>query len=74
MIDQLIKYLKEHKQDFAPTQDYQRQGGYCSTCWHIEDVEVNDLDMQSLFNCIEEFSKSFQEGGDNSWRNPLVKS
>lgn len=72
MIKQLIEYLKHHKQDFAPTQkyamDYGDTDGPCSVS-----TDVNDLDMDALWKAIEEFESTFQEGGENAHRNPLVK-
>ncbi len=73
MIKELIDYLKQHKQDFAPTQEYQMQAGFCSTCWRTEDVCVNDLNMDALWGAIEAFESTFQEGGENAHRNPLNK-
>jgi len=72
-MSKLVEFLKSRKKDFAPTETYQHQGGYCSTCWHTEDVQVNDLDMDALYSLIEEFEASFQAGGENSHRNPLNK-
>lgn len=38
-----------------------------------EETEVQVIDWEKFEEALEEFSRTFQEGGENPHRNPLVK-
>lgn len=38
-----------------------------------EDVEVQIVDWEKFEEALEEFSRTFEEGGENAHRNPLNK-
>lgn len=72
--------LKTHKDKFVKKetryQKIEESGGFCETCWYPSEygyVEVEEIDWEALDKAIEDLEKSFQLGGENAGRNPLVK-
>lgn len=81
MIKGLVEFFREKKQEFVRTEvqtvkvaDSSTCGN--STCWYpseYEEQEVEIVDWEKFEDALEEFSKTFQEGGENSHRNPMNK-
>lgn len=82
IFDDLVQYLKEHKSDFiewnSAKENYvegwlnSESGTYYHSQWD-DGAEYAELDEEALWKAIEDFSKTFQEGGENAVRNPLNK-
>lgn len=47
-------------------------GTYWPSQW--DEVQVEEIDWEAFEQTVKELEESFQEGGSNSHRNPLVKS
>lgn len=80
MIKGLAEFLRSRKDEIIRTERVnivRERTGYSEyTQWDttvsFDEIEVVDFD--SLMQQIEEFEETFQEGGSNSHRNPMVKS
>lgn len=80
MIKGLLEFIQRKKPELVHTETISVKvsegGGYCSTCWYpsqYEEQEVEVVDWEKFEQALEEFSLTFQEGGDNAHRNPLNK-
>ena len=47
-------------------------GTYWSSQW--DEVQVEEIDWEAFEQTVKELEESFQEGGSNAHRNPMVKS
>lgn len=67
-------FVKEHvsREDYRPGWMNTSSGTYWPSQWH--ETVVQEIDWEAFEQAIKEFQESFQEGGSNSHRNPLVKS
>lgn len=81
MIKGLLEFFREKKPEIIRTEEvtvkvsdsYVRE---CNTCWYPSEYEIQEVqivDWEKFEEALEEFSRTFQEGGENSHRNPLNK-
>ena len=47
-------------------------GTYWPSQW--DEVKVDEIDWEAFEQTVKELEESFQEGGSNAHRNPMVKS
>lgn len=60
------------REHYMPAYVDSDSGTYWLSQW--DEVQVEEIDWKAFEQAIKEFEESFQEGGSNSHRNPLVKS
>jgi len=81
MQSKLLEFFREKKETFVKT--YIGKENYVP-CWSNDDtgtywpsewdtVEVEEIDWEAFEEAVLEFEASFQEGGENAWRNKLSK-
>lgn len=67
-------FVKEHvsREDYRPGWFNTSSGTYWPSTW--DEVKVDEIDWKAFEQTVKELEESFQEGGSNAHRNPLVKS
>lgn len=82
MLTNILEFFRGKKQTFVKEhvsrEDYQTgylntdSGTYWPSTW--DDVTVAEIDWEAFEQAVKELEESFQEGGSNVHRNPMVKS
>lgn len=60
------------REHYMPAYVDSDSGTYWPLQW--DEVEVEEIDWEAFEQTVKELEESFQEGGINSHRNPMVKS
>ena len=77
----ILEFFSRKKETFVKTHIEKANyiPGWCNedsgTCWpsQWDEVEVQEIDWEAFEQAVIEFEASFQEGGENAWRNKLDK-
>ena len=82
MLTNILEFFRAKKEAFVKTNVSREHyipayvdsdsGTYWSSQW--DDVKVDEIDWKAFEQTVKELEESFQEGGSNSHRNPMVKS
>lgn len=82
MLINILEFFRAKKEAFVKTNVSREHympayvdsdsGTYWSSQW--DEVKVDEIDWEAFEQTVKELEESFQEGGSNSHRNPLVKS
>ena len=60
------------REHYMPAYGDSDSGTYWPSQW--DEVQVEEIDWEAFEQTVKELEESFQEGGINSHRNPMVKS
>lgn len=81
MLKGLLEFFREKKPEIVRTEvlktDYREgwlnsnSGTYWPSTWEEQEVQI--VDWEKFEEALEEFSRTFEEGGENAHRNPLNK-
>ena len=82
MLTNILEFFREKKEAFVKTNVSREHympayvdsdsGTYWPSQW--DEVQVEEIDWKAFEQAVKELEESFQEGGSNAHRNPLVKS
>ena len=82
MLTNILEFFREKKEAFVKTNVSREHympayvdsdsGTYWPSQW--DEVKVDGIDWEAFEQTVKELEESFQEGGINSHRNPMVKS
>ena len=82
MLTNILEFFREKKEAFVKTNVSREHympayvdsdsGTYWSSQW--DEVKVDEIDWEAFEQTVKELEQSFQEGGSNAHRNPMVKS
>ena len=82
MLTNILEFFREKKEAFVKTNVSREHympayvdsdsGTYWSSQW--DEVKVDEIDWEAFEQTAKELEESFQEGGSNAHRNPMVKS
>ena len=82
MLTNILEFFRGKKDTFVKTNVSREHyipayvdsdsGTYWSSQW--DEVEVEEIDWKAFEQAVKELEESFQEGGSNAHRNPMVKS
>ena len=82
MLTNILEFFREKKEAFVKTNVSRERympayvdsdsGTYWPSQW--DEVQVEEIDWEAFEQTVKELEESFQEGGSNSHRNPMVKS
>jgi len=81
MIKGLLEFFREKKPEIVQTESRKinhhpgwvnsESGTWYPSEYELQEVEI--VDWEKFEEALEEFSRTFEEGGENSHRNPLNK-
>ena len=82
MLTNILEFFREKKEAFVKTNVSREHympayvDSDSGTCWpsQWDEVQVEEIDWEAFEQVIKELEESFQEGGSNAHRNPMVKS
>lgn len=82
MLTNILEFFRAKKEAFVKTNVSREHympayvdsdsGTYWPSQWG--EVKVDEIDWEAFEQTVKELEESFQEGGSNSHRNPMVKS
>ena len=82
MLTNILEFFREKKDTFVKTYISRERympayvdsdsGTYWPSQW--DEVQVEEIDWKAFEQVVKELEESFQEGGSNAHRNPMVKS
>ena len=82
MLTNILEFFREKKEAFVKTNVSREHympayvdsdsGTYWSSQW--DEVKVDEIDWEAFEQTVKELEESFQEGGSNAHRNPMVRS
>ena len=82
MLTNILKFFRGKKDTFVKTNISREHympayvdsdsGTYWPSQW--DEVKVDKIDWEAFEQTVKELEESFQEGGSNAHRNPMVKS
>lgn len=82
MLTNILEFFRGKKDTFVKTNISRERympayvDSYTGTCWpsQWDEVQVEEIDWKAFEQAVKELEESFQEGGSNAHRNPMVKS
>ena len=82
MLTNILEFFRAKKEAFVRTNVSREHympayvdsdsGTYWPSTW--DEVKVDEIDWEAFEQAVKELEESFQEGGSNAHRNPMVKS
>ena len=82
MLTNILEFFRAKKEAFVKTNVSREHympayvdsdsGTYWSSQW--DEVKVDEIDWEAFEQTVKELEESFQEGGSNAHRNPMVRS